>query len=361
MVKLKYFCCPEFRLYKSISAVVLLLPIFFPFIESAVSQNQVETELSVPAVTRKATFFEKKRRAKLAKKVSGRILFDSRRGGDFGVYTMLPDGSDVQTVSDTPFHELNPSASPDGRYIVFVRTRVLGEVVQGEIVLHDRFDDSQITLGHGNSPSFASDSFTVFYESRGAKILKTLIQKDEPSLEVFPLAKKQTSDVKFFKPRVSPDFEKLYFTANAKGENRILSFEFSTSKLTEIGKGFDYCPFSKFDEFVWVSRSGVKASAGLVKLDRQGRQSIFQDSTHVYGQELYPFISGDDKFLLFSAMKERDFDIWRDSAQIFIKDLETNDVVQITFNDYPNRWPQLIKDFRRETIELEKRQSIHGY
>lgn len=54
-----------------------------------------------------------------------RIVFASRRGSLFALYSMKPDGSDVRqlTFPEKPFFDARPSVSPDGRRIVFNRQK----------------------------------------------------------------------------------------------------------------------------------------------------------------------------------------------------------------------------------------------
>jgi len=48
-----------------------------------------------------------------------RIVFASDRNGSFDLYTMAPDGSDIQQITDALSNEANPEWSPDGRHVVY--------------------------------------------------------------------------------------------------------------------------------------------------------------------------------------------------------------------------------------------------
>jgi dipeptidyl aminopeptidase/acylaminoacyl peptidase len=52
-----------------------------------------------------------------------RIYFDSNRTGDFEIYSMRADGSDVRRLTDHPALDAIPVPSPDGRQILFTSDR----------------------------------------------------------------------------------------------------------------------------------------------------------------------------------------------------------------------------------------------
>ena len=50
---------------------------------------------------------------------NGRIAFGTRANGGFNIDTVMPDGSDLKTVTSGPGFHLCPDYTPDGRQIVF--------------------------------------------------------------------------------------------------------------------------------------------------------------------------------------------------------------------------------------------------
>src|SRR3989454_10177407 len=55
--------------------------------------------------------------------LSGKIAFHSTRDGDFQIYVMNPDGSDVTRVTNNPGGNVDPVWAPDGKRIAFASFR----------------------------------------------------------------------------------------------------------------------------------------------------------------------------------------------------------------------------------------------
>lgn len=53
----------------------------------------------------------------------GRIVFASAVTGDFEIYSMNPDGTDVRRLTTSPGLDLGPAVSPNGRRIAFISLR----------------------------------------------------------------------------------------------------------------------------------------------------------------------------------------------------------------------------------------------
>lgn len=85
---------------------------------------------------------------------NGRIAFASDRDGNYEIYTMNPDGSDVKRLTFDSAFDSNPIWSPDGSKILFVRD-------SGIICVMNADGSNQISLtsfGGDSSPSWSPDS-----------------------------------------------------------------------------------------------------------------------------------------------------------------------------------------------------------
>lgn len=97
-----------------------------------------------------------------------RFAFNSKRTGNWDIYTMNPDGSDVRQITTHPENDLAPAWSPDGSQIAFETNRD-GNV---EIYIVDANGGTarnitNLSLANDHGPSWSPDGRQlVFYSNR---------------------------------------------------------------------------------------------------------------------------------------------------------------------------------------------------
>jgi Tol biopolymer transport system component/DNA-binding winged helix-turn-helix (wHTH) protein len=93
----------------------------------------------------------------------GRIIFSSNRAGEFDLWTVETDGSELRQLTANNGANKFPRVSGDGRHIVFVSNRAGGK----RNLWRMNIDGSQVVqLTHGDGetlPSISPDSQSVFY------------------------------------------------------------------------------------------------------------------------------------------------------------------------------------------------------
>ena len=91
---------------------------------------------------------------------NGEIAFDGTRNGNTGIYTMRPDGSNVQLATGGPGHWTFPEWSPDGSKIAFSRS----DGHDQEIFVKDLGSGTlaQITDNHNNyDPDYPEEDYEI--------------------------------------------------------------------------------------------------------------------------------------------------------------------------------------------------------
>ena len=93
----------------------------------------------------------------------GRIVYSSHAAANRNVWAMQLDGTDQRQLTNVGVN-INPAATPDGRYIVFVSNR--GGVFQIWRMNADGSNQVQLTNGPGaNHPSVSPDGRWIFYHT----------------------------------------------------------------------------------------------------------------------------------------------------------------------------------------------------
>lgn len=167
----------------------------------------------------------------------GTVAFQSDRDGDFEVFTMEADGSDLQKLTDDDAKDMGPSWSPDGSQIVFASTRE-GEQSDLFVMNADGSDEQNVT----NAP--ASD-IQAAWSPDGAKIAFTSDRDDDQEIFVMNPDGTQPTQLTFNEandtdPSWSPDSQQLVFTSDSDGDDEIVVMNADGTgprPITETGRG----------------------------------------------------------------------------------------------------------------------------
>lgn len=94
---------------------------------------------------------------------TGRIVFSSNMDGDFEIYVMNDDGSDVRQLTFNEPYDGEPDWSPDGTQILFVSTRVNGA---RQVFVMNADGSNQVNLSDGQasySPNWSPNGNLITY------------------------------------------------------------------------------------------------------------------------------------------------------------------------------------------------------
>lgn len=108
---------------------------------------------------------------------NGMIVFQSDRDGNYDLYVMNPDGTDVRNLTNHPASDTGPVPSPDGRRIAFQSNRDGNDEIyvvdletgkQTNLTNHTASDHSPTWSPDGSSIAFVSDRTAILLdEARG--------------------------------------------------------------------------------------------------------------------------------------------------------------------------------------------------
>ena len=285
-------------------------------------------------------------RLKALRQLPGDILFDSNRSGSFGLYILERQTGRTKTLIDSPQHEMYPTASPDGKHIVYARMLSLARFAPASVwmVNRDGTDNKKI-IAAGNFPSFSTDGQTVYYELNRKKVMAFNLASGE-TREIFPRKKKLFRGKAIVKPRISPDGTHVAFTADIPSRWHAWIAPLGKGKPVKIGAGCEPTWYPDGTSLSWVKRHGSKAGSGLMNFSQpKNHSTILIDDGPPLGHEYFPTIDKSGKFALYSACPHDQHDHNTATYQLHALSLDaTRTKTQLTFNSANNRWPSLLPD-----------------
>ena len=280
-------------------------------------------------------------RSQISAQLPGTIVFDSNRSGTFGIYTIHPDGSGIETIADGPQHEMYPDPSPDGNFIAYAVALSLQRNSPSEIWIKNLNDGTQRRITEdGTFPTFSRDGSKIFFE-RGRESVYSFDLLSGKEALLFPLKPK---DFKYqiVMPRLSSDQSQVCFTSDRKGRWNVWCADLKTQKSSQIAHG---CEPSWLDngDVLWVSTTAVRERSGIYGYNpAQDRSYEVQDGDAPRGHEYFPTMTPDGKFLLFGACSPDQHSHEDSNYQLFIKAMDSGVVARLTFDAFNNRWPKLL-------------------
>ncbi len=293
---------------------------------------------------------EKQALEELARLLPGRVIFDSNRSGNFGIYSITTGGEDVRTIVDTDAHEVYPDPSPDGTSVVYGRTNSLERTASADVwIVAIDGSNPRMLAEDGTYPTFSADGKTVFFE-RGRKQVMAINLDGTNLREIFPANNQKFKRAAVVKPRVSIDGKILTFTSDKPRRWNAWYADLTTGEAFHIAHACEPALSNRGDFFAFIGKKEMEMAerSGIGKRDRKtGAISKLQDADAPWGHEYFPTLARDDQFLLYSACPEGQHAPEDSNFQLFIKDLTTGKVTRLTFDGHNNRWAKLVS--RSET------------
>jgi Tol biopolymer transport system component/uncharacterized membrane protein YbhN (UPF0104 family) len=271
----------------------------------------------------------------------GKVVYDSNRAGTFGIYQINLTTGEIEVLFDTEQHEMFPDPSPNGKLIVFAKTNSLVRFAPSQIWLYDaRIKQAIMLTENGTFPTFSADGGTIYFERERRKVMAVDI--DGGNLrEIYPKEDPTFARYQVVKPRISMSEKLLTFTSDKGGRWHAWAVKLSQQESFLIGKGCEPVPSDQKKKIIWIENEHAKGGSGIMSYDTaSGVNEVLFDRGEGLSQEYFPSLSSDGRHLLYSASASDQHSHESGNYQLFILELSTGNITQLTSDSFTNRWPK---------------------
>lgn len=245
------------------------------------------------------------------------ILFETNRNGNWDIYRLFADGSNLTPIVSSPSDERHPAWSPSGQRIVFSSTESDGS--------HRRVmnlqDSASVSIWHSRSasalfPSWSPDGESiVFTERKGdrreLRSLNLSLGMTEnvlapPSREIWPRYSPDGDWIAFFSRRDTDGTDDEIYIVRSGGDDM--------RRITRKA-GHDFCPAwaPTGDMIVFASQTGDMDQVLLVS-DLAGNQKATLGSG--FHRVTEPSWSPDGRRIAYAGRDSGSYDIYVESAAL---------------------------------------------
>lgn len=255
------------------------------------------------------------------------IVFSSNRDGDYDLYVMNPDGSDVQPVTQNEAWDDKPSFSPDGRQIAFESD--LDGDFEIYVINADGSDLRQLTFNDYDDwgPVWSNDGETLAFHAEQSA---TDTNVDLYLTDLAGISRRQL----FNQPGVdrsaawSPDGQRLVYYGDGSGGRELYIVEVATGNSTRLtGNAF----YDGLPDWSWNGSQIVFASTR--EQDDVEIYAMRADGSNVTrltfrpGTDDDPIWSPDSTQIAFESDGDGDL-------EIFVMNADGSGLTQITDNNF---------------------------
>jgi Tol biopolymer transport system component len=291
----------------------------------------------------------------IGQQVKGRIVWSSSRMGNHDLFAMDTDGANLKQLTEGDAVDWFPRYSPDGRRIMFVRSRK-GWVSERDANAEGKWD-LYLMPGDGGSQQKVVDNAswgtwvsadeilfvrsTRIYRRKLSSTSETLIVDSEkvPALDGALLQQ----------PEISQDGRFIAITLRgSKRETGIWDVENKTWTRTGDGCQINWTPDGQ--AVYWVHPTGngnsrvfrAEAKDGKLSNEVPDDQKTFIDLPGRRSHEYFPQLSADGAFLVWAATQRgHDHDVADYEIYLWKVGSPPESAARLTFHSGNDRWPDI--------------------
>jgi Tol biopolymer transport system component len=161
----------------------------------------------------------------------GKVVFQSSRDGNFEIFSMNDDGSNVQRLTNSPAYDVSPSWSPDGSHILFASDRDGNWEIY--IMGADGTNARRLTAppGSNTAPFWAKGGTKIVFVSTRDAVNGEIYLMNADGSNVERLTRDSTVKDS---PVMTPDGRSVVFTVNGRAGYCIITRDLSSGSQSAL-------------------------------------------------------------------------------------------------------------------------------
>jgi len=277
----------------------------------------------------------------------GFVVWSSNRAGTHDIYKMTLPDKEIIRLTDHPHVDYHPRISPDGKKVVFARSREPGvshrNQLDWDVILLDLETGKERQLAeYGNFPTWSPNGDAVHYQYRIEQFAEHELDSGEQKILFHGGMGHLKKGVGLQTPNLRPDGGKMAVTLRYK--QHLIGTVDRQGRIQPIADGCQLTWSPEGDFLYFVDYGGRMKNAVYVYKPGGADPRLWFDMPGEFSHEYFPKLSHDERWLVFGASRgekahehdQADFEnfIWQVGTPI-----ET--ATRLTFNEANDNYPDI--------------------
>ena len=234
---------------------------------------------------------------------SGFVIWSSTMYGQHDLVKMAWPSGDMTRLTKNPAVDSMPKISPDGKRVVFARSRQewvsFRNWEEWDIWMLDLKTRKATQLAeHGTEPGWTGDGQAVVFQRGGREVVQVNIETKAETILLGPKERRSWTG-----PSLDSAGERLAVTVRGKQRSTSL-FSLPEGQETRVAGGCQLA-FVPGGKWLVLIEDGGAMKNRICRVDRQGRHlETLLDMPGAWSHEYFPRVSNDGSLLVFGAARE---------------------------------------------------------
>lgn len=277
----------------------------------------------------------------------GFVVWSSNRAGNHEIFKMtLPDRK-VTRLTRHPHTDYFARISPDGKSIVFSRSRKRQvsqrDQLPWDVILLDLESGRERVLARfGNTPTWSLDGRKVYFQRKVTQFVELDLKTGKERVIFQSGTGTVNKGTGLQTPHLGPD--RKHIAVTLRYAQHMIGILDPAGNMSRVADGCQLT-WERQGEFLYfIDHGGRMQNAVFVYQPDTNRSRVWFDAPGEFSYEYFPKLSNDERYLVFGASRgPREHEHDQADYEIFLWQVGTPpaNVTRLTFNKSNDNWPDV--------------------